>query len=669
MSSRKRLLFVIFFVFFLFAILIAQFYKIQIVEGEKWAKQADRQHYFIVKEPFVRGSFFSNTSLKSQYHPEIPQKLVVDIQMYTLFIDPISIPSQFKDVLCKNLMERLEVPPAEQKQFRSQFYHKSRSRKLMMWLDREVKDSVLKWWQPFSRKNKIPSNALYFTADYQRSYPFGKLLGQVLHTVQNIKDEKTQQAIPTGGLELQFNSFLKGKQGRRRLMRSPLNAMETGEVLVEPQDGADVYLTVNHYLQAIAEEELEKGVKNCKAKSGWALMLDPFTGEVLALAQYPFFSPPEYQNFFNDPQKIEQTRVKAILDSNEPGSVMKPFTIALALKANKILAQKGLKPLFDPEDKMPTSDCHFPGRKNLKDTHFHAFLNMNMAIQKSSNIYAARLMDKMIAALGPSWVKQELHTTFGFGEKTGIELPGESAGMVPTPGKKHPNGTLEWSLPTPYSLAMGHNILATTLQLARAYAVLANGGYLVQPTLVRKIVKTRKDGQLEVLLDNTLPERKKAFPRVFDREIAERVVKALKFSTKTGGTCRRADVYGYTEGGKTGTAQKIVGGKYSDTQYCSSFVGITPVSQPCFVLVVTMDEPQYGFLPGIGKIHHGGVCCAPVFREIAKRSLDYLGIDPDDPFGYPVGDPRYNPDKADWVAETRLLQEMYEKWNKSSIKE
>lgn len=110
MSSRKRLLFVIFFVFFLFAILIAQFYKIQIVEGEKWAKQADRQHYFIVKEPFVRGSFFSNTSLKSQYHPEIPQKLVVDIQMYTLFIDPISIPSQFKDVLCKNLMERLEVP-------------------------------------------------------------------------------------------------------------------------------------------------------------------------------------------------------------------------------------------------------------------------------------------------------------------------------------------------------------------------------------------------------------------------------------------------------------------------------------------------------------------------------------------------------------------------------
>ncbi len=661
-AHRKRLTLAAVVIFGSFALLIAQFYQIQITQGDKWAEQADRQHYFIVKEPFIRGSFYSNTAIKP-YHPESPQKLVVDIQMFHLYIDPLSIPAHLRDTLCKNLMMQLDIPPEEQKAFKMQFYRKSRNRRLALWIDKELKDTILERWQLFARKHKIPSNALYFIADYQRSYPFGKLLGQLLHTVQNIKDEKTQQSIPTGGLELQFNSYLKGKLGKRRLMRSPRNAFETGEVMAEPQNGSNIYLTINHYLQAIAEEEIEKGVKNCKAKSGWALMLDPYSGEILALAQYPFFYPADYQNYFNDPKKIEQTRVKAILDSNEPGSVMKPITIALALKANKILAQQGQKALFNPQDKMATSDGHFPGRKNLHDTHFHAYLNMEMAIQKSSNIYVARLIEKVIDKLGASWYKNELHHTFGFGERTGIELPGESSGMVPTPGKKHPNGTLEWSTPTPYSLAMGHNILTTSLQLARAYAIFANGGYLVQPTLVRKIIKDHKEGFQETLMNNSLPERRKKFPRVLDQDIIEKVLTAMKYSTKPGGTCRRAEIWGYTEAGKTGTAQKIIEGKYSEREYCSSFIGITPVNQPSFVLVVTMDEPEYCYIPGIGKLHHGGTCAAPVFREIAKRSLEYLGVDPDDPFGYPLGDPRCDPLKADWVAETKKLQELYEKWN------
>lgn len=667
-APKTRLFILAIFLFALFAILIAQFYYIQIIEGEKWAKQADKQHYFIIKEPFHRGSFYSNTSIKHN-HPEIPQKLVVDIEMFHLFVDPQSIPDQRKPALSKTLIDLLQIPPEEHKKFRAQLYKKSRSRRLAQWLDKDKKEAILEAWQPFARQHKIPSNALYFTADYKRSYPFGKLLGPVLHTVQDIKDEKTQQAIPTGGLEFQFNSVLKGKQGTRRLMRSPRNSLETGEVIAEPENGADIYLTVNHFLQAIAEEEIEKGVKHCKAKSGWALMMDPYSGEILALAQYPFFYPSEYQEYFNDPLKIEYTRVKAILDANEPGSVMKPFTVALALKANKILAAKGDKPIFHPEDKMPTSDSHFPGRKNLRDTHFHAFLNMNMAIQKSSNIYVARLVEKIVEKLGAPWYKEELHHTLGFGEKTGIELPGESQGMVPTPGKKHPNGALEWSVPTPYSLAMGHNISTTALQLARAYALLANGGYLVQPTLIRKIVKTRADGTQQVLLDNTSEDRKKLFPKVLDADIVNQVAKAIKYSTKPGGTCRRAEIWGYSEGGKSGTAQKMSEGTYSQTAYCSSFVGIAPMSHPCFVMVVTMDEPEYGYFPGIGKLHHGGTCAAPVFREIAKRSLDYLGVDSDDPCGYPVGDPRHDPLKADWVPEMRKLQEIYEKWNNNKDKE
>jgi cell division protein FtsI (penicillin-binding protein 3) len=660
--SRKRLVGLAFFIFCLFAVLIAQFYRIQIIEGDQWTKQAEKQHYFTVKEPFIRGTFYSNTVLK-KLNPEFPQKYVVDIQKFHLYIDPLSIPLQNREEVIKKLTTSLKIPHEDETTFSSNFARKSHSRKLALWLDKEKCDEIFNWWHPFARQHAIPRNALYTVTDYQRSYPFGKLLGQVLHTVQTVKDEKTAQAFPTGGLELYFNKYLKGKQGKRRLMRSPKNSLEIGEEISKPENGADIHLTINHYLQAIAEEELAKGVKNTKAKSGWVVMLDPFNGEILALAQYPFFYPPDYQKYFNNPLLIEQTKIKAITDSFEPGSVMKPFTIALALSANKILEARGEKAIFSPLDKMPTYDSHFRGRKPLTDTHFHRYLNMDMAIQKSSNIYVARLIEKVLDKLGKEWYKEQLHKTFGFGEKTLVELPAESQGMVPTPGKKHPNGTLEWSVSTPYSLAMGHNIQTTSLQLARAYAIFANGGYLVHPTLVRKIVKTHQDGSQEILVDNTKPERKLTFPKVLDTDIVESLKAAMKYTTKPGGTARKGEIWGYTEAGKTGTSHKVVNGSYSKTLFCSTFVGITPVKDSAFVLVVTVDDIDYCFMAGIGKIHHGGGCAAPIFREIAKRSLDYLGIAPDDPHGYPVNDPRYNAEQADWMPETRKLKEIYEKWN------
>lgn len=663
MAGRyKRAVWLALFIFGLFALLIIQFYKIQIIEGEQWTKQAERQHFFIVKEPFQRGIFYSNTAIK-KFDIEPLQKYVIDIRKFHLYIDPDSIPVKQRQAIAKSLIYFLDIPQAEMSGFCSNFKRQSRSRKLAMWLDKEVCDKIFAWWNPYAQKHRIPRNALYLVSDYQRSYPFGKLLGQVLHTVQNIKDEKTQQAVPTGGLELYFNKYLKGKQGKRRLMRSPRNALEIGEVISLPQNGADIHLTINHYLQAIAEEEIAKGVKNAKAASGRVVVLDPRTGEILALAQYPYFDPSEYQKYYTDQFLVEHTKVKAITDANEPGSVIKPCTIALALKANKILSERGEKPIFSPEEKMVTSNSHFRGRKPLKDTHFHSFLNMDMAIQKSSNIYVARLVEKIIDRLGIEWYKEQLHKTFGFGEKTQIELPGESPGKVPTPGKKHPNGTLEWSISTPYSLAMGHNFQATTLQMARAFAIFANGGYLVKPTLVRKIVKTHSDGSEEVILDNTVPERAQKFPRVMDEDIAAAVLLAMKYTTKPGGTARRGEIWGYTEAGKTGTGQKVINGRYSDKLFCSSFVGMTPVNDPAFVIAVTIDEPEYGYIPGIGKIHMGGTCASPVFREIGKRSLEYLGIAPDDPHGYPVNDPRYDPNLADWLPETRRLQEIYEKWN------
>jgi len=647
----------------LFGLLIIKFYHIQIIENEKWTKAANRQHYFTIKEPFLRGVFYSNNTLKKG-HLEPPQPFVVDIEKFHLFVDPESLPEANKETISRTLIAMLEIGTDERINFNKQFFRKSRSRKLAMWLSKETIDTLMQWWIPYAKKHKIPRNALYVTNDYQRSYPFNKLLGQVLHTVQSQKDEVTQQALPTGGLELYFNKYLQGKMGKRRLMRSPRNSLETGEVIALPENGADVYLTINHYLQAIAEEELEKGVKKAKAKAGWAVMMDPRSGEILALAQYPFFDPQDYSAYFNDPLLIDNTRVKAVTDALEPGSVIKPLTVSTALLANAELKKRGQKELFTPEEKIDTSNSHFPGRNRpLTDTHFHHYLDMYMGLQRSSNIYMARLMERVVNRLGPDFYRNTLQNVFGFGIKTNVELQSETRGVLPEIGKFHPNGAPEWSKGTPFSLAMGYNLQCNSLQLLRAHAILVNGGYLVQPTLVRKIVKKAPDGTDIILLDNTHPDRLKQFPQVLPPDICELVSTTMKYSTKPGGTATRADIRGYTEAGKTSTSKKIVNGSYSETAYRSSFIGFTPAKNPAFIMVVTMDEPEYGYAAGIGRIHHGGVVSAPVFREIGRRALEYLGVAPDDPYGYPAGDPRSDPDKADWIPESRKLQERYDNWN------
>jgi cell division protein FtsI (penicillin-binding protein 3) len=664
-SEKLRLIGIAIGIFCLFSLLITQFYVIQIIEGQKWLTQAQRQHFIVIKEPFIRGTFYSNPYIKKG-HPAEPQRFVIDVPKFHLFADCESIPAVLKGEMADYLSQNFHMTVQERLLLRSNLEKSSRNRKLASWLDKETHKNLLAWWYPYARKNKIPRNAIFFVKDYQRSYPFGKLLGQVLHTIQNQKDDVTHQACPTGGLELYFNDYLKGKQGKRRLMRSPRHSLETGEVIDYPEHGADIYLTINPCLQAIVEDEIEKGVKKSKAKCGWAVMMEPHTGEILALAQYPFFNLPEYQQYFNDPNLIEHTKVKAVTDANEPGSVFKPVTAAIALKANQYLKQKGEKELFSTEEKFATASGRFPGRsKPIRDTSTHHFLNFDMAMQKSSNIYMGRLAERIVSRLGNEWYSEQMRL-FGFGQRTHIELPAESAGILPKPGKYHPNGALEWSLPTPFSLAMGYNLQANSIQMARALSVFANGGYLNQPTLVRRIVKKDPSGKEQLLKDNTTKARIQSFPKILDDEIVDRVLRAMRYVTKPGGTATKADLPGYSVVGKTSTPMKIVNGVYSEKLHCPTFGGFTPVKHAAFVLVITIDEPEYGYIKGYGKNHHGGNCTALVFRAIAKRSLEYLGIMPDDPFGYPFGDPRRDQEKALWMQETQKLKELYDKWNKLS---
>jgi cell division protein FtsI (penicillin-binding protein 3) len=653
---KKRIVWIAIGLFVLFCMLVFQFYKLQIVQFEKWSKEAKLQHQRTVLEPFKRGSFYSNTEIK-EGHPHSIQPFVEDVQKFHLFIDPFQIPDYAKDEIAGYLRAMIGIEKEEFKEFRNEFDKKTRSRKIAMWLDFETKKEIASWWDSYAKQEKILKNSLFFVDDYKRSYPFGKLLGQILHTIRDNKDEMTKEGVPTGGLEMQFNEYLKGKQGKRLLVHSPRNTLEMGKIITPPENGCDIYLTINHYLQAIVEEEVENGVKKSKAKCGWAVMMDPYNGSILALAQYPSFPPAEYRDFFNDVKLIEHTKIKAVTDANEIGSVMKPITLACALLANKECEKEGKQAIFSMDEKMATSNGAFPGRKRpLKDTHTHSYLNAYMAIQKSSNIYVAKLVDRIIKTLGNQWYRDQLENIFGFGLKTGIEVPGEVKGLLPRIGKRHPSGALEWSTPTPYSLAMGHNIQATSLQILKAYAIIANGGYRVDPTIVRKIVKNDS-----TIMDNS--KKPILQERVLDQEIVEVIVEAMKFTTKTGGTARRGNIWGYSECGKTGTAEKIVNGSYSKTDFFSSFIGFAPANAPKFVLLVAIDEPEPVYIPGVGKNSQGGTCAAPVFREIGKRTLEYLGVPPDDPYGYPIGDPRYDAEKADWIKETEKLSGLYETWN------
>lgn len=664
LAAYKRLVWVFGGLFTLFSILIFRFFHLQIIEGEKWEKMARAQHQLLITEPCKRGVFYSNTALKKG-HPENPQTFVIDILKFHLYADPKSIPSRYQREIADKITEICHLNQIELEKLQEHLALSCRSRRLVMWLDQKQKTNLEEWWFTFAKSNKIARNALFFIQDYQRSYPFGKLLGQVLHTVRQERDQKSQKTIPTGGIELFFNAILQGKEGKRYILRSPRHSLETAEVLVEPENGADIHLTINHHLQALAEEEIYKAVKLANAKSGWAVLMEPHTGEIWALAQYPWFDPRECQKYFNDESLIENTKVKAITDSFEPGSTMKPLTVALALKANLELQSQGKSPLFIPEEKIKVIGKTFPGRKKkpIRDVRPHSYLNMHMALQKSSNIYMAILVERIITELGEKWYRDALQDVFGFGVKTGIELPSESAGFLPTPGKKSKNGKMHWSVPTPYSIAFGHNITVNSLQMLRAYAILANGGKDVKPTLVRKITRKKKEGLEEVLFDNTAPERVKEFPRLLEQDIINHVLQALKYVTKPGGSAAKADIYGYTEIGKSATSEKIVEGMYSKKNHISSFIGFAPVSSPRFVLLVVIDEPEYKYIPGVGRNQHGGRCAAPAFKEIGLRTLEYLGIAPDDPYGYPPEDPRYDKEKGDWLKESRSLLELYKKWN------
>ncbi len=420
-----------------------------------------------------------------------------------------------------------------------------------------------------------------------RNYPKG-VLGAHLIGFAN------HEGVGSAGIEQKMNSKLEGnaglrisqKDGRRREIYSRRT------VNIEPEPGADVYLTIDQQVQYFTEKALDELVSKYQPQGAWAIVQNVRTGEILAMASWPTFDP---NRFGSAP--AEWIRNRAIGYTYEPGSVMKAMIIASAIDAGVVRAQD----VFDCEN-----GRWYYGGKALNDSHPEGLLTVADILKKSSNIGAAKIALNM----GNEKVYQGLRD-FGFGSRTGLDLPGEEGGILWSP--KH------WSKISATRLAMGHEINVTSMQMISALSAIANGGVRMRPRIIQRVV----DANGEIISEPLSEE----LGRPIRPETAKEMCRLLARVTQPGGTGTKAALRGYLVAGKTGTAQKVnlKEGGYYKKKYIASFAGFLPVENPEISIMVVADDPQ--------GAHYGGTVCAPAFKTIADQTVRYLRISPQ---GFPT---------------------------------
>ncbi len=414
---------------------------------------------------------------------------------------------------------------------------------------------------------------VFLQREYKRFYPAGDVTAHLVGFTGI--DDNGQE-----GFELAKNSFLSGKSGSRRVIKDRQgHIVEDLEAVKVPQDGHDIVLSIDRRLQYLAFRELSKAVDEHQAKAGAAVILDAKTGEVLAMVNLPTYNP-------NNPVNIVgKTRNRAITDTFEPGSTMKPFTASAAMQFGD----------FTPMTKIQTAPGFMAiGPATIHDSHEHGVLTVAEVIQKSSNVGSAKM------AL--SLKREELWSTFnqlGLGSRSNIGFPGEASGIL------RPYKT--WRPIEQATMSFGHGISLTLLQLARAYTVFANDGEL-KPVSLLKLAESPVGHQ------------------VFSARVANDVKAMLELVIQPGGTALRAQVAGYRVGGKTGTAHKIGPHGYEEDKYVASFVGIAPASNPRLIMAVMIDEPSIE-----NDQYYGGVSAAPVFAAVMADALRMLAVPQDSP--------------------------------------
>ena len=408
--------------------------------------------------------------------------------------------------------------------------------------------------------------------EYRRYYPAGDLTAQLIG-ITNIDDRGLE------GIELEYQDWLAGKPGSRRVIKDRLGrVVEDAESIRAPVEGRDLALSIDSKLQYLAFRELKAAVAQHQAKAGGIVVLDIKTGEVLALANLPAFNPNNRATL-----DVRRARNRAITDTFEPGSTLKPFTVAAALEAGVIT----------PDTVVQTAPGWLTvGDATIHDAHPETLLTVGQVIQKSSNVGAAKL-----ALALPRESLWGMLSGVGFGAASQLGFPGEVSGFL--------RAYQHWRPIEQATLSYGHGISVSLLQLARAYTIFATNGELQSLTLVRR---------------DQAAEGK----RVISERTARAVRSMLELVVKAGGTAPRARIMGYRVAGKTGTAHKLEGKGYAGDRYVSSFVGIAPASDPRLLVAVMIDEPSAGE-------YYGGVVAAPVFSQVMSEALRMLAIPHDAP--------------------------------------
>ncbi len=407
--------------------------------------------------------------------------------------------------------------------------------------------------------------------EYRRYYPAGEVAAHVLGFT-NV-DDRGQE-----GIELAYESWLRGIPGSKRVIKDNLKrTVEDVEGISEPVSGKDLALSIDRRLQYLAYRELKSAIQSSGARAGSVVMLDVVSGEVLAMANYPSFNS-------NNRAKLrgDVYRNRAVTDVFEPGSTIKPFTIAAALEAGK----------YQPHTIIDTTPGFYKvGRHLVRDIHNYGVIDVSTVLQKSSNVGAT----KMALAIEPKQL-WSVFSRVGFGLSTSSGFPGEMAGLL--------SSYKGWREIDRATLAYGYGLSATPLQLAQAYRVLADDGQMKPISFVRT---------------DAIPSGE----QVMRPEVAAQVRAMMESVVHDGGTGTAADVLGYRVGGKTGTVHKSEMGGYAENRYLALFAGLAPISHPRLAMVVMIDEPA-------GNEYYGGQIAAPVFGKIMSGALRLLDIAPDD---------------------------------------
>jgi len=553
--SLERLGFLQFFIFLIFVTLLFQITQLALFYQSSLHARAASQYRLVTEIPPLRGEIQDRNG----------QGLAVNLKVPSVYVIPRILNSEQKDHLSQELARILSVS-------RSFVRERFKRDKAFVWIKRRITPEEAK------KIEALTSPAVGIQYEYKRFYPHTQLLANLLGFT-NIDNRGIE------GIEKVADSDLAGKPGKRYTRRDALGreirAFE--EKMIPALDGHRVVLTIDRQLQYVTERALDRSYKKWKAKGAVAILMNPQTGEILAMATRPTFDP-------NSPGSypFESYRNRVLTDMFEPGSVFKIVTATAVLSERKIT----LTDKIDCENGTWTW-----GIKTLHDVHGYGLLTFPEIIIKSSNIGTVKLARR----LRPNKLHQYIKR-FGFGAKTGIDLEGEAPGFVRPPSK--------WSRTTPYAVPIGQEIMVTPLQLLRAVSMIANGGYLVKPYVVDRVEDVHG-----IILRKNKPLLKGPD---LEPQVTELMKEVLWKATEEGGTGKAAHVEGIPVAGKTGTAQKVTpGGSYSHSNFVGSFIGFAPADHPLLSMVVMVDDPR--------PMYYGGVVAAPVFSEVMEAALAYLG--------------------------------------------